>query len=175
MTRLALAFGFFCVFYLIGGVIPPHVLADPGDSLYVEVNSTKLRREPKHWSTPLASLNFGDKLEELAFQTGWFRVKSSKTGTAENNPALRDGEGYVHESAVTARSVILKSGGSVTDIKPDESDIVLAGKGFNSDVESSYSKQDTPLNYAAVDTVVNKKIDARELEEFLRAGKLNSD
>lgn len=150
---------FLAGFVLVGA---SSAAAAAGDTLYVEVSSTKIRKEPKHWSAPVGSLNFGDKLKELSLAGGWYETQSEK------------GQGWVHESALTSRKVKLKSFGPDPDIRPDESDIVLAGKGFNKDVEASYATTDATLDFGQVNEIEKAKVGEEELIKFLRAGKLNS-
>lgn len=149
------------VAFAVAGFSPDLSQAAQGDRLYIEVGSTKLRAQPKHWAPSISELTYGDKLVEVSLANGWYRVTGEK------------GEGFVHESAVTERKVKLRSGGIDPDIRPDESDIVLAGKGFNKEVEASYAKTEASLNYESVNRVEAAEVSDKELLAFLRDGRLN--
>jgi len=129
--------------------------------LFVEVAKSKLRSEPKHWGKALADINYGDMLKPVNQNGSWFLVQT-KTGQ----------EGFVHESAVTARKIFLKGSGEKVDFQADSSDIVLAGKGFNKDIEKQYASDLKSLNYSAVDKMEKIFISADDLFSFMRAGNL---
>lgn len=129
--------------------------------LYIEVNAAKLRSQPAHWGPALRDLRYGDRVVELSSDRGWRRVR------------LSDGqEGFVHDSAVTVRKVVLRSGEMQPDMRPEDSDVVLAGKGFCKDVEDYYATS-AQADFAAVDAWEKKNFSDRDLAQFLRAGGLN--
>ncbi len=52
------------------------------------------------------------------------------------------------------------------------SEVALAGKGFNKEVEASYRAKHGELSFAWVDKMLGIKIPAAQVEEFLKKGKL---
>jgi hypothetical protein len=52
---------------------------------------------------------------------------------------------------------------------------VLAGKGFNKEIENKYATINSNLNYAAVDRMERIKISTAELNQFVVKGKLKSN
>jgi hypothetical protein len=136
-------------------------LAD--DSVYIEIKSAKLRQQPKHWAPSLQDLAFGAKLEEVAREGGWVKVRTSA--------AI---EGYVHQSALTNRRIVLSAAGQSTapESEADPSSIVLAGKGFNQEIQARYQSQRSELNFEAVNKMELRVVDGPELSAFLLDGKL---
>ena len=48
------------------------------ESVFVEVQSAKLRKEPKAWAAPIADVSFGDKIKVLEKNDQWLKVKTAK-------------------------------------------------------------------------------------------------
>ena len=134
------------------------VLAD--DALYVKVRSTKLRAQPQQWSKPLADLRYGDVLRPDKLDDGWHSV------------TVKNLKGFVHDSALTERRVVLQANASTVGAGSDR-DVILAGKGFNKQVEQGYAAQNRSFNYAEVDKMEKLVVSAGELSSFASGGQLN--
>ena len=132
-------------------------------NLYVEVKQAKVRVKPLHWSKASSDVSYGDKLEQLDFQNPWYKVKSAQGAT-----------GYIHSTAVTKKAIQFKGAGPV-DAGVAESDIVLAGKGFNKEIEAEYSGDSPDLNYEEVNKLEARNISADRLSKFIIEGQLNSE
>ena len=124
-------------------------------TITVLVQQTVVRKRPQFYASAAATAKLGDKFSGDGPTAGWYKV---------------DG-GYIHQSAVTAAKVNKSDGASVGGgATADE--VTLAGKGFNSQVEKSYSAQNSAANFAAVDAMERRTVpDAAEIE-FLRHGGL---
>lgn len=138
--------------------------AAPDPMLYIQVRSTKLRAKPEFWSQAIADLSYGSVLSPLGAaptDKSWLKVKLDAT------------EGYVHVSSVTKRRIVLKASAIGGDKNVDQSSIVLAGKGFNSQIENNYGSA-KGLDYAAVNEVEKLNVDPGEEGLFVSEGKLAS-
>ena len=142
-------------------VVGPTRAAAADTPVYVEVKAAKIRSEPRHWASGVESVSFGVPLTELAREASWVKVRAASGAT-----------GYLHESALTSRRIILKGEGGLRDDESADS-VVLAGKGFNADVEAEYAASGGELNYAAVDTIEAAMVSEDELYRFLIEGRLN--
>ncbi len=147
----------FCAF---GGSASDSFADSAGKPLTVKVKDTKLRSAPKLWASSVADLKFGDILTPISSDDGWIKVKTS-----------RGVQGFVHPTAVTERRVVLSSS-KAASANVDPSEVVLAGKGFNKEVEQDFAKKHPTSNFRAVDAVSAVKIPDQELRNFLRSGKL---
>ena len=141
--------------------------ADPGSARYVEVKLTKLRSGPQAWAAAKKELAFGTAVTVLEVAAGWSRVQ------------LSDGaEGFVHNSALTAKKVVFQAtaagAGGLGDASNDPSGVVLAGKGFNRDVEASYQKSVGQVSFDKVEALEKMKVPDRDLEAFVAAGCLGA-
>lgn len=135
--------------------------------LYVQVRTSQIRAEPRQFAKGLSPVAYGDVLQSLTAESGgspgWFRVRTQQGKT-----------GFIHESAVTERRVVLKGRSTATLLDSDSSDVVLAGKGFNPDVEREYKSRNQSLNYAAVDQIERRKISPAEVAAFAKTGRIPS-
>lgn len=130
--------------------------------LYVQVKESRLRSQPQFWATSVADLSYGTALVALSAapsDKSWIKAKLGET------------EGFVHVSAITSRKVVLSTSADASKKQVDPSSVVMAGKGFNSQVENSY-KSSKGLDFASVNEVEQYKVQSTEEETFLRDGKL---
>ena len=128
----------------------------------VRVKESKLRSQPKFWASGTADLRYGDSLNVVGSEEGWLKVKTR--GGAS---------GFVHPTTVTDREIVISRSGSVPSAA-DRSDVVLAGKGFNREVEKEYAASNPALDFRSVDSMERYKVGSGELLSFLREGKLGN-
>jgi hypothetical protein len=131
------------------------------ETVVVKVQTTVLRKEPKFYAASVASLKAGDSLTKLADQAGWFQVKTA-AGVV----------GWIHSSAVETKKFDLTSVGGTRKTEASASEVALAGKGFNKQVEDSYKAKHTDANFAAVDRMLKISVSPAEVEAFVKKGKL---
>jgi hypothetical protein len=135
-----------------------------GEQVYVQLATTKLRSETKHWASSKASLKYGDRLTVLGTKDEWLNVRSGKTS------------GFVHVTAVTPREIVLERSKRAIDAKANQDDIVLAGKGFGKDVEKSFlAKAGSGANIGAVNQMEKLRVSEAQLLQFIQSGKLRKD
>jgi hypothetical protein len=130
--------------------------------LYVQVRESKLRAEPQFWSSTVQDLSYGSSLVALGAAPGnksWVRAKSGEH------------EGFVHMSAVTSRKIVLVASDKPGLVRAPSSDVMLAGKGFNQQVENHYGTS-KGLDFSVVDEVEKLRVDPLEQATFIREGDL---
>jgi hypothetical protein len=121
----------------------------------VLVRETKIRRRPQFYAPAAATARLGQSFAATGPRGGWYKTA----------------QGYLHESAVTAKRVSLSAGGEASgDASADE--ITLAGKGFNEQVEKSYSSKHPGADFAAVDAMQRRSVSDGALRRFLETGGL---
>jgi hypothetical protein len=121
----------------------------------VLVQETTLRKRPQFFAPAAGTAKLGQSFEASGPSAGWYKTD----------------EGYLHQSAVTAKKVRLGSADSVGGSASAE-EVTLAGKGFNAQVEKSYKGKNGAANFAAVDAMERRTVSESALQEFLRAGGL---
>ncbi len=110
------------------------------ENVSVQVQTAKLRSSPRQFAPSTADLAFGDPLTVNSKDKDWYEV------------TLPDGrKGFVHESAVTGKRIVLSSRQvTLADVAVDEAQVYLAGKGFNGTVERTYAASERGVDYAAL-------------------------
>lgn len=134
------------------------------ESVYIKVKSTRLRSVAQHYAASLDTLVLGDSVQLLKRYQGWYEIKT-----------LRGKIGYIHESAVSERKIVLTNSTGKNYGSSDSSDVVLAGKGFNQEVEKQFASQNPTLNFKAVDEIERIRVNESDLLAFVKAGGLKSD
>ena len=131
------------------------------ETVVVKIQSTSLRKEPKFFASAIAALKAGDTLEKLASQDGWYQVKTS-AGVV----------GWIHSSAVEVKKFNLLAMDKSMKTQASASEVALAGKGFNKQVEDNYKSKHGEANFAAVDRMLKISIQPSDVESFIKNGKL---
>ena len=144
---------------LLAALLLAGAAAVAAETVTVVVKKTSVRRDRQFYAPTVAEATLGQAFAVLAREKGWVRV-----GTGA-------GEGWLHESAVTAKKVAASSqapaGGKV-----DAQDVALAGKGFNPQVESEYRKKNPQADFAAVDRMERLGAADKALVSFIADGNL---
>lgn len=146
-----------CFLSLLVAVSP----AFAADLLYVHYREAKMAAKPSLLAPRVMVVRYGAALEVLGEEGSWYKVREPKSRAV----------GYVHAVATTPRRVVLKSNRAV-DVRADAGDVVLAGKGFNPEVERQLAATNPKLNFKGVDEMERLRVSDAELTAFIKAGKL---
>lgn len=136
---------------------PAFVLAD---EMSVTVRETQLRANPAFLGQVVSVLAYGDRVEVLQEQGPWFRVETDGGGT-----------GWVHSSALTTKRIVLESGTTDGSTGASGTEVALAGRGFNQEVENRY-KDEQGLDFTGVDRMEGYEYPPETLLAFLEEGGL---
>lgn len=128
-------------------------------SMSIQVSEAQMRGTPSFFGTVVVNLVYGDRVEVLQEGNGWIQVRDGSGRT-----------GWIQESALTTKKVVLSSGGNVSSGASTE-EVALAGKGFNKEIESEYQSQ-TDLDFAWVDRMEEYGKTLETLVDFLEEGNL---
>ncbi len=133
---------------------------EAGSQATVKVRSQHMFPRPVFYAEPIVELSFGEVLS-LGEESGdWFMATRSG-GTS----------GWVHTTALTGAVVGEGGIGSGSgEVSSDE--VMLAGRGFNSQVEDAYSSDHPELDFTKVDAMERLEVAPAELEAFLAEGGL---
>ena len=126
----------------------------------VQVRDGQLRNRASFLGTVVGTVAYGDRVTVNQTQAGWCEVSSAgKTG-------------WIHESALTPKKVVLASGTTDARACASGEEVALAGKGFSKEVESEYKKQNPQLDFTWVDWMGRQTVPSEQLVEFLKQGDL---
>ncbi len=133
------------------------------DKVFVQVRESKVRAQPKIWASPVASLLYGDALIKLDEEGGWAQVKT-----------VGGKQGFIPSSSLSARTVVLESSNRVKNISADPTEAILAGKGFDQEVERMFAAQSSG-NFTAVNQMERVRIADSDLRAFVASGSLTGE
>ena len=128
------------------------------ERMSVQVQDGQVRATPSFLGAVVAKLPYGSSVEAQPAQNGWMQVQ-----TAAGQ------QGWMSAASLTTKKIVLASGGTTT-AQASSDELALAGKGFNSDVEKEFKKQNPNVNFAAVDRMAKIKIAPQEMQKFLDDG-----
>jgi len=126
----------------------------------VQVKEGQLRSAPSFLGSIVGPVSYGDRVETVQKQGDWVEVKSPKN--------LR---GWIHQSALTGKQVVLNPGAQAPSAASSQ-EIALAGKGFNSDVEAQYRKNNAGIDYTTVNRMETFRVSREQMVSFLDEGKI---
>ncbi len=127
----------------------------------VTVREAQARATPSALGTIVGVLPYGARVTVVAQQGAWMRVAL---------PA--GGQGWLHSSALTTKQVVLQAGGSVQQTA-SSSEVALAGKGFNKELEDQY-RAEKKIDYSWVDRMEQFQVSTQQAAAFLREGGLRA-
>lgn len=127
----------------------------------VQVKEGQLRSAPSFLGTVVGPVTYGERVTLVQQQGDWMDVKSSK-----------DLRGWIHQSALTKKQVVMGSGGQA-QAGASGQEIALAGKGFNSEVESRY-RNTHRVDFTWVDRMESIRVSGDEMVRFLNDGQVKS-
>ncbi|HCY87979.1 MAG TPA: hypothetical protein DHV36_22775 [Desulfobacteraceae bacterium] len=127
----------------------------------VQVKQSHIRKGASFLSPILGLLAYGDRVAVVDdTSSGWIRVKSGRV------------TGFVHESALTTKKVVLNPGAKDVEKAASSEEYALAGKGFNEEVEGKFREENPHLNFAAVDRMETRQISLVQMQEFMARGRI---
>ncbi len=133
--------------------------AAPQKTMSVQIKEGQVRSTPSFLGTIVAKLSYGDRVEVVQDQGTWKKV------------AVRGGaQGWMHASALTTKSIVLKAGAGNVQTSATSGEIALAGKGFSEEVEKQYKKLNSNLDYAWVDRMERFQVTPEQMQAFLKQG-----
>jgi uncharacterized protein YgiM (DUF1202 family) len=131
------------------------------ETLFVKVQTTYVRKEPKFYSPAVATLQAGESVTQIASEAGWFKVRTAQ-GV----------EGWIHSSAVQTGKFAVAAMDQSLKTRATTEEVALAGKGFNKQVEEEYKNRNKGVSFIEVDRMLKIKVSPDELRKFLMEGKL---
>lgn len=129
-----------------------------GETMSVQVKSAPLRDTPSFIAKVAATLSYGDRVEVLETRGGWMKVSAA------------GGSGWAHNSALSSKRIVLKSGQDTARARASSDELALAGKGFNSDVESEFKKGHRDIDFTWIDKMEKMRVSPAEMQLFLTEG-----
>ena len=130
-------------------------------SMSVQVRKAEVRTTPSFLGTMVGALNYADHVTVQEQRGAWLRVAAAG-GLA----------GWVHSSAVTKQTIVMTAGETV-GTGASSSEVALAGKGFNADVEAQFKTAHKDIDFSWVDRMEKMKVSTAQVQAFVKDGGLN--
>ncbi len=150
--------------FIIMLVLCSFLICIPGAAakqMSIQIKQAQVRSQPSFLGKIEVTLLYGDRVNVLEEQTDWVLV-------GVPNSSL---QGWIHASALSTKKLKLQAGSSSTGASSDE--LVLAGKGFNAEVEARYKDENQELDYARIDRMEREfRVDPQAIHQFLIEGGL---
>lgn len=129
----------------------------------IQIKKGQLRATPSFLGKIVAELNYAEQVAVLEKTEAWIKVRSSEKNAA----------GWLHSSALTSKKIILKPGAADVSQAASSSELALAGKGFNEQVEEEFKTKNPQLDYALINRMEQMVVAQDQIEQFLIEGKLS--
>jgi uncharacterized protein YgiM (DUF1202 family) len=157
MTRKKACF-LFCLIWLTAA----YALAAEQQVMSVQVKEGQVRAGPSFLGKIVARLVYGERVAVLGEKGAWFLISLPRNA----------GQGWMHNSALTRKKIILKAGAANVSQSASSDEIALAGKGFNQQVESEFKAKNPNIDFTWIDRMEKIKITQKEMRQFLEAGRV---
>jgi len=132
--------------------------ARKGGTMYVNAKNIELKSDTGFFASARGRLDYGAVVTVLQINGKWAEVRSTAASSVSGWTALAN---------LSAKKIVPGTGSSGATA----SEVALAGKGFNQEIENTY-KADGRLNYADVDRTEAQKVSKQELYDFIVEGHL---
>lgn len=131
-------------------------------TMSVQVRTSSVRSSPSFLGPVLFPVSYGDELTVQQKADGWVQVSS----------ATFPGQGWIHESALSSRRIVIDPSGQDVARAVESDEIALGGRGFNEQVENAYRQNNPTIDFAWIDRMEKIEVSPAEIAAFLLQGQL---
>ena len=147
--------GFSILILIISGLAMGQVAR--GQNAWVSARTVTLKSSTGFFASNRGTVSYGDQVSVLQVSGKWAEVRTART------PAIT---GWMPSANLSSRRIIASGSGGAS-----ASELALAGKGFDRDVENVY-RAGGNLNYADVDRTEAITVTQDQLLRFITEGRL---
>ena len=145
----------FCMVFFV--VASATAQAAKGGTMYVAAKTVELKSSTGFFASARGTLAYGAAVTVLQIKGKWAEVRSASNSSVS---------GWTAAANLSAKRIVAGASSGAT-----ASEVALAGKGFNQEIENVY-KAEGRLNYADVDRTEAQKVSKQELKDFMVEGHL---
>lgn len=132
-----------------------------GETARIITKENALREQCRFFSPVKARVQYADVITVISKEGDWYRA------------SFKGIEGCIHKNAIEEKSFTLSGISGTEKRSATNTEVALAGKGFNPQVESSYRRSHPEMNFRAVDLIEGYTVSETELLDFIIKGGLN--
>lgn len=129
----------------------------------VQIKTGALRSKPSFMSKIVAKVAYGDRVEAVDNKDGWSKV--TLAGVKQS--------GWIHDSALTHKKIVLTAGQSNVAQGATGDEIALAGKGFSEQVEREMKAKNPRLDFKMIDQMEKIVVSDSQMQNFLKEGQVS--
>jgi len=130
--------------------------------LSVQQKEAKLRSKASFLGKIFKKIPYGTKVKVEAEKGSW------------RNVTVDGVSGWLHLTSLTKKEIVLKADAKKVDSTVSDDELVLAGKGFNSQIEKDYRQNNPKLNFGLVDQMERFDVQPESIAGFIKDGGLNN-
>ena len=128
-----------------------------GDSELRSPGPSKYQKKKMNFLAKIvARLSYGERVEMLESKGAWVRV----------GLITADTEGWMHGSALTKKTIILRPGAEDVSLAASSDEIALAGKGFNRQVEGEFRTRNPDIDFSWIDRMERMSVTPEQMREI---------
>ena len=137
-------------------------LAYAATTMSIQVRETQLRATPDYFGKIVGKAVYGDQATIESSKDGWKKVRLKRSGQS----------GWLNASALSEKEIKMVAGVKGTKEAASSSELQLAGKGFNPEVEKEFKNRNKEISFRWVDKMEQIRISEAEKQKFAREGGL---
>lgn len=130
------------------------------DTMNVQIKSAALKSTPSFLASTIVTLRYGDSVSTLSENGDWIEVKTTSK------------KGWLHTSALTAKEILLTTSAKSAPKNVSSNEVMMAGKGFNAQVEKQYRHENPSLRFDLVDKMEKYVVSTENQRRFAKTGQL---
>ncbi|MEW6670804.1 MAG: SH3 domain-containing protein [Thermodesulfobacteriota bacterium] len=157
MNRCKTAWVVAVVFFLAASI------AAADNLMSIQIKKGQLRTTPSFLGKIVAELSYAERVAVLEQKDSWIKVRASAINA----------EGWLHASALTSKTIVLKPGAADVAQSAGSDELALAGKGFSKQVEGEFKTRNPQLDYTAINQMEQMVVSQEQIEQFLKDGRLS--
>jgi hypothetical protein len=131
-------------------------------TMSIQVRETQLRATPDYFGKIVGKAVYGDQATIESSKDGWKKVRLKRSGQS----------GWLNASALSEKEIKMVAGVKGTKEAASSSELQLAGKGFNPEVEKEFKNRNKEISFRWVDKMEQIRISEAEKQKFAREGGL---
>lgn len=128
--------------------------------MHIQLKIAALKSTPSFLGKTLLSLRYGESVTSIQNNGEWVEVTVSSK------------KGWIHSSALTTKEIILSNASGTAPKNISSNEVMMAGKGFNAQVEKQYREKNPKLRFDLVNTMEEYTIASDSQRQFTKNGKL---
>ncbi|MCX5857242.1 MAG: SH3 domain-containing protein [Deltaproteobacteria bacterium] len=140
-------------------------LAYAAANMSVQVRETQIRATPDYFGKIIGKASYGDRVAVEDKKDGWKKVRLKKGGLT----------GWLNSSALSEKEIKMAAGERGVKETASSSELQLAGKGFNPEVEREFKNRNKEISFQWVDRMEKINISQVEKQKFAKAGELTPE